>query len=379
MDLALGRCKRMWAFALSAILVGGLLIALPLASPEAKAHGSLSDPPSRTYTCRFIAPEDPMCQQAWDADPQALYDWMEVNIGDAASRHQELIPDGRLCSANRDKYAAFDTANSQWRATPLTADADGKYTFTWESTAPHATRYYKLYLTNASYDPNQPLAWDDLELVYDSGDRPGEFEAELRTELPDRTGHHILYTVWQRSDSPEAFYSCSDVLLGGATTPTPTPSVSPSATVTSSPTPTPIEPTPTSPTATPHPTHTPPNPDTDNADLKLVTTADWGSGYCAEGKVTTTSTAPVSWEVSFDLHGEMTSAWSADITMGADHRYRATGHSWNATVKKGSPTSFGFCMDHGSHNPPAPHPNSNPHSDAEPYAERDRHANTNGF
>ncbi|MGW1926627.1 lytic polysaccharide monooxygenase [Streptomyces massasporeus] len=35
-------------------------------------------------------------------------------------------------------------------------------------------------------------------------------------DLPARTGRHIVYKVWQRNDSPEAFYSCSDVTFGGA-------------------------------------------------------------------------------------------------------------------------------------------------------------------
>lgn len=35
--------------------------------------------------------------------------------------------------------------------------------------------------------------------------------------LPARTGRHIVYKVWQRNDSPEAFYSCSDVTFGTGT------------------------------------------------------------------------------------------------------------------------------------------------------------------
>ena len=33
--------------------------------------------------------------------------------------------------------------------------------------------------------------------------------------LPPRTGRHVIYHVWQRDDSPEAFYACVDVLLRG--------------------------------------------------------------------------------------------------------------------------------------------------------------------
>ncbi|NEE17177.1 lytic polysaccharide monooxygenase, partial [Streptomyces sp. SID7499] len=33
--------------------------------------------------------------------------------------------------------------------------------------------------------------------------------------IPERSGRQLVYTVWQRSDSPEAFYACSDVTFGG--------------------------------------------------------------------------------------------------------------------------------------------------------------------
>lgn len=32
--------------------------------------------------------------------------------------------------------------------------------------------------------------------------------------VPQRTGRHLIYAILQRSDSPEAFYSCSDVVFG---------------------------------------------------------------------------------------------------------------------------------------------------------------------
>jgi len=35
--------------------------------------------------------------------------------------------------------------------------------------------------------------------------------------LPVRSGRHVIYHVWQRDDSPEAFYACVDVLLVPAT------------------------------------------------------------------------------------------------------------------------------------------------------------------
>ncbi len=191
-------------------IVTATLAGLAAIPAVAFGHGSMSDPPSRVYQCFFTAKDDPRCVEAWTANPQALYDWTEVNIGNAAGRHRELIPDGRLCSAGRDKYASFDRAVA-WPATTLRPGADGKYSLTWRSTAPHATEYYRVYITKASYDQGRALTWNDLELVHDSGRVPAEATTTLKVSLPERTGRQVLYTVWQRSDSPEAFYSCADV------------------------------------------------------------------------------------------------------------------------------------------------------------------------
>ena len=191
------------------------LLALSALSPGvAEAHGSVSDPPSRAYSCRFLEPKNEMCALAWDANPQALYDWMEINILDADGRHRELIPDGELCSAGREKYEALDTPSLTWPTKTLVKNARGLYEFEYEATAPHATEYFRFYLTKHGFSPDRPLQWNDLELVYDTGPLPPEMNLLVKSPLPTRAGRHMLYQIWQRSDSPEAFYSCSDVMFG---------------------------------------------------------------------------------------------------------------------------------------------------------------------
>lgn len=40
----------------------------------------------------------------------------------------------------------------------------------------------------------------------------------MTARLPSgKSGRHLIYAIWQRSDSPEAFYSCSDVIFSSAT------------------------------------------------------------------------------------------------------------------------------------------------------------------
>ncbi|WP_181019540.1 lytic polysaccharide monooxygenase auxiliary activity family 9 protein [Nonomuraea typhae] len=219
------------------------LLVLTLAPGTAGAHGTMNNPPSRTMVCYAEGPEAPKsdaCKKAVQVGgTQALYDWNEVNIGTAAGRHRELIPDGRLCSAGRDKYRGFDQARADWPATTMSSGA--KHTFRFRATAPHRGTF-ELYLTKDGYNPAQPLKWSDLEAKpfhtqKDPALSGGSYVMDA--QLPAKKGHHLIYAVWQRSDSPEAFYSCSDVVFGGGNdNPAPTPSGTPTATPKPTPTPT---------------------------------------------------------------------------------------------------------------------------------------------
>ncbi|MFE9180758.1 lytic polysaccharide monooxygenase [Streptomyces sp. NPDC007126] len=206
----------------AAVAVAGLapLALTTLAAAPASAHGSMGDPVSRVSQCHAEGPENPKsaaCKAAVAAGgTQALYDWNGIRIGDAAGKHQELIPDGKLCSAGDPAFKGLDLARADW---PATGVSSGSYTFKYRVTAPHKGTF-KVYITKPGYDPSQPLGWGDLDLsapVATATDpvASGGFYTFSGT-LPERSGKHLLYAVWQRSDSPEAFYSCSDVTFGGA-------------------------------------------------------------------------------------------------------------------------------------------------------------------
>ncbi|MFE6199494.1 lytic polysaccharide monooxygenase [Streptomyces sp. NPDC057838] len=206
--------------AASVATLGALPLALTaLTAAPAAAHGSMGDPVSRVSQCYAEGPESPKsaaCKAAVAAGgTQALYDWNGIRIGDAAGRHQQLIPDGKLCSAGNEQFKGLDLARADW---PATAVKSGGLTFKYRVTAPHKGTF-KVYITKPGYDPAEPLAWGDLDLqnpVATSTDpaAAGGFYT-FSGSLPERSGKHVLYAVWQRSDSPEAFYSCSDVSFGG--------------------------------------------------------------------------------------------------------------------------------------------------------------------
>ncbi|MGO1057456.1 lytic polysaccharide monooxygenase auxiliary activity family 9 protein [Crossiella sp. CA198] len=181
----------------------------------ASAHGTMLSPVSRAYQCRWHEnPENPTsaaCKAAVaTGGTQAFYDWHEVNLANAAGNHRFLIPNGKLCSAGRDKYRGLDLTRSDWATTQLTAGA--AVTWQYRAAVPHRGQF-ELYVTRNGYNPASPLQWSDLERFHTQADPPlvnGSYQ--LNPKLPaGKSGRHLIYSIWQRSDSPEAFYTCSDV------------------------------------------------------------------------------------------------------------------------------------------------------------------------
>ncbi|MEU0883753.1 lytic polysaccharide monooxygenase [Lentzea sp. NPDC005914] len=208
-----------------ASLTATTALAVALLVPvTASAHGTMSDPASRVYTCKQENPENPKsdaCKAAVAAGgTQAFYDWNEVSLLDAGGRHRELIPDGKLCSAGRDKYRGLDLQRADWPAKRISA---GSLTVTYHATAPHSNSNFEFYITRQGWSPTQPLRWSDLvHLQTFNNQNPTTFTNWTLT-IPQRTGRHIIYSIWQRVvGSAEAFYTCSDVDFGGGTNPPPT-------------------------------------------------------------------------------------------------------------------------------------------------------------
>ncbi|MEU8764484.1 lytic polysaccharide monooxygenase [Streptomyces sp. NPDC048659] len=204
--------------AAAAALAAAALV--PLTPTSAGAHGAVFNPVSRVAACYAEGPESPKSQVCKDlvadSGTQPLYDWNEVNIANADGQHKALIPDGKLCSANRAKYRALDWARTDW---PSTAVAPGAFGFKIRATAAHSGTM-TMYITKQGFDPTQPLKWSDLDTapvaVYNTTRTATDGFYAFNGTLPQRSGRHVVYMVWQRNDSPEAFYSCSDVTFGSA-------------------------------------------------------------------------------------------------------------------------------------------------------------------
>ncbi|QQQ73682.1 lytic polysaccharide monooxygenase [Saccharothrix sp. 6-C] len=297
---------------------------------NASAHGAVSDPPSRHYGCynrwpngpsQQMATEDPMCYQAWQADPSAMYNWNGLFREGVAGNHQGAIPDGQLCSGGltfNGRYAAMDKPGA-WVA----PSKPSRFTLNLNDTSSHGADYIRVYATKQGFDPKtQALKWSDLELVGQTGKIPTGSRTPVEVDAPGRTGHHVLFTVWQASHLDQSYYACSDVnFTGGGTTTTTTP---------------------TSTTTTTTTTTTGGNPSA-GCSATFRVTSQWSGGFQVEARVTAGATAISGWAVSWTFaNGErINSSWSATLTTSGSTT-TARNVAYNGAVGAGASTTFGF-------------------------------------
>ncbi|MEW2462540.1 lytic polysaccharide monooxygenase auxiliary activity family 9 protein [Microbacterium sp. NPDC047426] len=206
------------ALALS-VLVAALLSLIPW-SGTAVAHGSVVDPASRNYGCwlrwgsDFQNPDmarlDPMCWQAWQDNPNAMWNWNGLYRNGSGGNFPAAVPDGQLCSGGRTeggRYNSLDAVGA-WKTTDVT----GNFTVKLHDQASHGADYFLVYVTRQGFDPTtRPLAWNDLQLVK----RTGRYAPSQNYEIPVSTsglsGRHVVYTIWQASHMDQTYFLCSDV------------------------------------------------------------------------------------------------------------------------------------------------------------------------
>ncbi|MEV7423408.1 MULTISPECIES: lytic polysaccharide monooxygenase auxiliary activity family 9 protein [unclassified Streptomyces] len=258
------------------LLLAGATALTALGAGPAYAHGAPTDPLSRAAACGpdgGAAASSDACRAAVAAnDGRAFDDWDNLRLAGVDGRDRESIPDGRLCSGGLDAFKGLDVTRADWPATTLRAGA--AFTMTYRSTIPHEGSF-SLYLTRQGYAPGTALTWDDLAPEPFATARDPQLEGgayRISGTLPtDRTGRHVLYTIWRNTSTPDTYYSCSDVVFpgeaadedgqAGAVTPEQPPSFAPRPVTTlpthqHTPAPSPTGLSPTAPSATPSPVET---------------------------------------------------------------------------------------------------------------------------
>ncbi|XVV17104.1 lytic polysaccharide monooxygenase auxiliary activity family 9 protein [Actinoplanes sp. CA-131856] len=340
--------KRFLMYAVAALLAAGA--GLVITSTTAQAHGAIMVPGSRTWLCYkdgkdstgAINPTNPACAAAVaQSGTTSLYNWFAVLRSDGAGRMSGFIPDGQLCSGGTGgpyNFTGFNLARNDWPVTHLTSGATlGVKYNNW---AKHPGTF-RLYITKDSWSPTRALAWSDLESTPfdtvtnppDNGG-PGSDDGYYywNANLPSgKSGRHLIYSVWQRSDSNETFYGCSDVVFDGGNGEVT--GIRGSGT-------TPGTPVPTTPPPT---TTTPPPGGGSDCSAMFNVTGSWNGGFQAEVMVHAGTSSIGKWTVTWTWPGSqgLTQAWSGTATSSGS-LVTVKNAAWNGTVAAGSHTTFGL-------------------------------------
>lgn len=191
-----------------AIAITGLV---PLAAPfalsgTASAHGYSQNPASRQLQCSEGAVAD--CGEI-QYEPQSV---------EGPKGFPEAGPaDGALCAGGNERFAQLDDPSKAWKTTALTSGQN--YEFSWTIPVRHSTSTFDYYVTKDGWDPSSPLSRAQLEAepflsVDKGGAQPAETETHPGTLPAGKSGHHVIFAVWNVADTGNAFYACSDVDFG---------------------------------------------------------------------------------------------------------------------------------------------------------------------
>ncbi|GIJ24770.1 lytic polysaccharide monooxygenase auxiliary activity family 9 protein [Micromonospora lutea] len=197
---------------LLAMIVG----VLPWASPV-QAHGTIINPASRAYQCwqswgsqhtnPAMQQQDPMCYQAFQANPDTMWNWMSALRDGLGGQFQARTPDGQLCSNGLSRNNSLNQPGA-WRATNVSRN----FTVHLYDQASHGADYFRVYVSKQGFDPTtQRLGWGNLDFITQTGRYAPAQNISFNVSTSGYTGRHIVFVIWQASHLDQAYMWCSDV------------------------------------------------------------------------------------------------------------------------------------------------------------------------
>jgi len=208
---AVGRSLRALLMALAMVL-GTLTF-----TGTAQAHGTIVNPMSRAYQCwktwgnqhmnPIMQQEDPMCYQAFQANPDTMWNWMSALRDGLAGQYEARTPDGQLCS---NALARNDSLNQPgpWKTTTV----GRSFTVQLYDQASHGADFFRVYVTKQGFNPTtQRLGWGNLDLILTTGRYAPAQNISFNVSTSGRTGHHILFVIWKASHMDQTYMWCSDI------------------------------------------------------------------------------------------------------------------------------------------------------------------------
>lgn len=192
---------------LTMVALGALVVTVPVVTAgSASAHGYTNSPTSRAYHCKL--------GNATDCGP---VQWEPHSVEGPKGFPEAGPADGKICSAGLEQFAQLDDPRGgSWPATDLSAGQS--YDFQWHLTAAHSTTSFRYFVTKDGWDPNQPLTRESLDpepfLNVDGGGQQPPSDVTHTGDLPNKSGRHLILSVWDIADTANAFYQCADVNFG---------------------------------------------------------------------------------------------------------------------------------------------------------------------
>ncbi|WP_225728841.1 MULTISPECIES: lytic polysaccharide monooxygenase auxiliary activity family 9 protein [unclassified Nocardia] len=164
-----------------AVGIAPFIVAI-LPAATASAHGYISSPASRQAQC------------AQDQLPCGPIKWEPQSVEG---------PKGQLnCSAGDPRWADLDDDSKPWQV----YQTGNSITFTWTFTARHRTLNWEYWIG------------DTRVAVEDGNDSQPPETVTHTVDLGNFTGRQKLIGIWNIADTANAFYSCVDLNITGATT-----------------------------------------------------------------------------------------------------------------------------------------------------------------
>jgi chitin-binding protein len=201
-------------------VVGLVLAGLVGITGTASAHGTVISPATRAYQCwddwgddhtnPAMAEEDPMCWQAFQSNPDTMWNWMSALRDGLGGNFQGSTPNGSLCSNNLSRNSSLNTPGP-WKTTNIS----NNFTIHLYDQASHGADFIRVYVSKNGFDPTtQSVGWGNLDLVTETGSYPPAQNITFNVQTSGYTGHHVIFTIWQASHLDQTYMWCSDVNFG---------------------------------------------------------------------------------------------------------------------------------------------------------------------
>jgi lytic cellulose monooxygenase (C4-dehydrogenating) len=202
------------------IMITAAMACLFIWTPTASAHGTIVNPATRAYHCwqewgddhlnPAMQQEDPMCWQAFQANPDTMWNWMSALRDGLGGNFQGSTPDGQLCSNGLARNNSLNNPG-QWKTTNLGSN----FTMNLYDQASHGADFFRVYISKNGFDPTtQSLGWGNLDFIMETGSYPPANNISFNVQTSGYTGRHIVFTIWQASHLDQTYMWCSDVNFG---------------------------------------------------------------------------------------------------------------------------------------------------------------------